>query len=107
MDGGQQLFYQGQSGESVNRGWTVSIDPQSQSAGGVCNGAGGMISEEGVYWDGGRGHEILSSKQSYCSLFTLVDFSRMFNLKLIALLNCETINYYVFQKGNTNCFNFI
>lgn len=84
MDGGQQLFYQGQSGESVNWGWTVSIDPQS--AGGVCNGAGGMISEEGVYWDGGRGHEILSSKQSYCSLLTLVDFSRMFNLQMVSIL---------------------
>lgn len=90
----------------------MSIDPKSQSAGGGvcgggCNGGGGMISEVGMHWDGGRGHEILSSKQSYCSLFTLVDFSRMFNLKLIALLNCGTINYYVFQKGNTNCFNFI
>lgn len=54
--------------------------------GGGCNGGGGMISGVGVHWDGGRGHEILSSKQSYCSLFTLVDFSRMFNLQMVSIL---------------------
>lgn len=63
----------------------MSIDPQSQSAGGGVWG-GGMISGVGVHWDGGWGHESLSSKQSYCSLFTLVDFSRMFNLQMVSIL---------------------
>lgn len=55
MDRGQQLFYQGQSGESVHRGRAVSIDPQCAGREGGRHWGDRVISEVGVYWGEGRG----------------------------------------------------